>query len=1336
MLLRRLPKGSSRRYSVVATAKATSNLRYDTKPHAAPVSPLRAYPVLQKVEERRGRPLTLLPTPLPETELQDEMYFPSSKKQQSLAVIAACLRDLYDVKRAENVFDRLRLDATAGSSVLTVDTYNAFMLAYAQLQAEGIGDHKEQASWANKLWDVWNTLESGEEGVCLNSTTVAIAFLALVRAPLDLVGRPSPVSLLQIILDKKLSVQEMLNSPVLATPSDLAQVKSMLSMAAQEMGRTDVQEIINNQDQYMPNATTPRRSLEVPPVMPVQVPIKAGSVQEDGTLQTELPFNLRSLQTNLESVHKEAAAPNFARQLKLEESAVETTIERLEHERQKLAELELEAASMLGHASIQSWMFEWMKATEASLVTDIEELAQKEKAKFSKANPLDSPTTPFLRLLPPSKLAVITILELMRLHGTGGVAEGMKTGRALVSVGKAVEVECRAVWGKKQRKAQVVVAVSQGGTETKTTEKKEKRGRRKLQAEKEEGEAQGALQGENEPRRKATATPATAVVYDLPHELTELASGMPEWTQIVRVRLGSFLVERLMANANVTRKGVDPDGNECTESQPAFTHGYEYIRGKKLGVIRLNPAVNERMARDSVRETLHPRHLPMLVKPRPWEDYDKGGYLTLKSSMMRVKDSFEQLTYLKHASAAGHLDMVYECLDALGETPWRINEKILKVVLDVWNGGEAIAGIPPARLDIEEPQKPADFDSNPRARASYLVNMKAILNDKRNNHGERCYTNYKLEVARAFINDEFYMPHNVDFRGRAYPIPPHLNHIGDDLSRGLLLFAEARPLGETGLRWLKIHLANVFGYDKASFDEREEFVDDNMVNIMDSAEHPLDGLKWWQKADDPWQCLATCMELTAAMAEPNPALYESRQPVHQDGTCNGLQHYAALGGDETGAQHVNLEEGERPADVYSHVARMVDKVVDAEAAQGDAHAMLVQGKITRKVVKQTVMTTVYGVTFIGARDQIERQLRDVAGISREEAWSVATYLAKRVLGCIGDLFHGASQIQHWLSLSARLIAKSIPDDRMPAVEKINVRDIAQERMTSVIWTTALGLPIVQPYRKPKKKQIMTALQSVFISDPNLPTQVDPMKQSAAFPPNFVHSLDATHMMLTALECRASAITFASVHDSYWTHASTVNEMSAIIRDTFIALHSSDILVKLRAEFMERYAGYRVPLSTLTDNELCQILKTMAHPDSTASPVLLALILALVKRSKSRHTKEEPVKRAIKAAEEKLSGADLEAGQKSVESAVQSVPDEPEPIEEDTTEEFEDEDIVPTKKTEAKAKAGKSPSNRGLVMAGALPKELQYILLTDVLPLLPERGHFDVNRIKNSLYFFS
>ncbi|CAE6461591.1 unnamed protein product [Rhizoctonia solani] len=1316
MLLRRLPKGASRRYSAVAAAKITAVPRFETRHVPPPVLPLQ-YKQIQRMEEVQRQPLTLLPTPLPEDLPQNEQYFPSSKKQQSLAVIAACLRDLYDVPRAEEIFNRLRGEAETGASVMTIDTYNALLLAYAQLQAEGTPLAEQvRAQWAEKLWNLWQVLVSESDRVALNETSMAIAFLAHVRAPHD-EYQPSTSELLRIVLDKKLAVTDILGSPVLSSEVDHEAVRQLIRQAADEDHRSDILELLRSHDQFVPTRSpaTWRTNITVPEAQPVQVT----QVGLDGTVTSSLPYNLQSLRTNLETVQSSPEAAVWARQLDLETSAYDTTIKRLQHEMEELEKIELGAATRLKDPSLQQWMYKWLQATEIKLEHDIKALETREKSvKPSTSNPLDAPLTPFLRQLGTPKLAMITILELMRLHGTGGVSEGMKTSRALVSVGRAIEAECFAVWSKKRTVKLDDVASAPRSLKTRKVPVKLSKATPGV-------DKSAAAPKEAEPSTEAAVETESPMV-------ASIESSMPEWTQVVRVRVGSFLVNAVMESATIERNGLDENGEKHSEDQPAFMHSYEYVRGKKLGVIKLNPVVDEKMARDSVRDTLHPRHLPMLVKPQPWEDYGKGGYLKLRSTVMRVKDSLEQLSYLRHASAAGHIDFVYECLDALGETPWRINDKILNVVLEVWNEGKSMAGIPPAQLEVEEPPQPTDDD--PRARATYLFKMKSILTDKRNNHGERCHVNYKLEVARAFVNDEFYFPHNVDFRGRAYPIPPHLNHIGDDLSRGLLLFAERRPLGERGLRWLKIHIANLYGFDKASFNEREKFADDRLEEIRDSAEKPLTGKKWWLGADDPWQCLATCMELTEALKLPNPYLYESNLPVHQDGTCNGLQHYAALGGDSTGAQHVNLEQGDRPADVYSHVARMVDVIVDRDAAAGIPEALLVKGKITRKVVKQTVMTTVYGVTFIGARDQIEKQLRDVVGISREESWPVAAYLAKQVLGAIGDLFSGASSIQHWLSISARLIAKSIPEDRMEVILNASPREAARERMTSVIWTTALGLPIVQPYRKAKKKQILTSLQSVFISDPNLPTQVDPVKQSAAFPPNFVHSLDATHMMLTALECRAASITFASVHDSYWTHASTVDDMSAIIRDTFIALHSSNILQKLRDEFLDRYKGYRVPLSTLTDRELCYVLRSLVHPNrdskSPPDPELLSVIVALVGRSASRYAKEDVVKNAILTAEEMLSSAQLEAGKESVENAVEMVPDEePQPAVEDSIEEF-------IEGSEEKPNKRKASIKRGRVVAGKLDPELQYLLLTDILPVLPERGDFDVHRIKESEYFFS
>jgi DNA-directed RNA polymerase len=53
------------------------------------------------------------------------------------------------------------------------------------------------------------------------------------------------------------------------------------------------------------------------------------------------------------------------------------------------------------------------------------------------------------------------------------------------------------------------------------------------------------------------------------------------------------------------------------------------------------------------------------------------------------------------------------------------------------------------------------------------------------------------------------------------------------------MFYEGKELGQNGLRWLKIHLANLAGYDKASFTDRVKFTDEHVEDIRDSAKNPL-----------------------------------------------------------------------------------------------------------------------------------------------------------------------------------------------------------------------------------------------------------------------------------------------------------------------------------------------------------------------------------------------------------------------------------------------------------------------------------------------------------------
>ncbi len=72
------------------------------------------------------------------------------------------------------------------------------------------------------------------------------------------------------------------------------------------------------------------------------------------------------------------------------------------------------------------------------------------------------------------------------------------------------------------------------------------------------------------------------------------------------------------------------------------------------------------------------------------------------------------------------------------------------------------------------------------------------------------------QIAREFKDEPaLYFPHNLDFRGRAYPMHGNLNHLGSDVSRGMLQFAEARPLGERGLYWLHVQVSSRSSWSQA-----------------------------------------------------------------------------------------------------------------------------------------------------------------------------------------------------------------------------------------------------------------------------------------------------------------------------------------------------------------------------------------------------------------------------------------------------------------------------------------------------------------------------------------
>ena len=138
----------------------------------------------------------------------------------------------------------------------------------------------------------------------------------------------------------------------------------------------------------------------------------------------------------------------------------------------------------------------------------------------------------------------------------------------------------------------------------------------------------------------------------------------------------------------------------------------------------------------------------MLVPPRPWLTHDSGGYFSVKTSAMRYKDSVEQSSYLRAASANNGLEVVLAGLDVLGNTAWNVNREVFDVVLQVWNSGEALADLPPAEMTDPEPERPPPDDI--KAKGIYLQRLRQWNSIRASNHSQRCDINYKLEIARSF----------------------------------------------------------------------------------------------------------------------------------------------------------------------------------------------------------------------------------------------------------------------------------------------------------------------------------------------------------------------------------------------------------------------------------------------------------------------------------------------------------------------------------------------------------------------------------------------------------
>lgn len=625
-----------------------------------------------------------------------------------------------------------------------------------------------------------------------------------------------------------------------------------------------------------------------------------------------------------------------------------------------------------------------------------------------------------------------------------------------------------------------------------------------------------------------------------------------DWPMADKVHLGGKLIEMMIERTGLVERVMRTQGLKTVYYLQATEKTLKWLATE-----------------DARCEALTPLSLPTLIRPKDWTSPFEGGYWSGRVRNLRLVKTNNK-AYLEELS---HVDMpmVYKAINAMQRTAWSINRPVFDVMAELWANHSTLASIPPVD-ELPLPERPLGIPTDVDIKSLSPEDQERMQTWKR--EAASIYEkNAKLKGRRMQFRkilwmadilkdvDEFYMPYQMDFRGRVYAVPMFLNPQGSDFARGMLTFASAVPIGDAdGELWLAVHGAGLWGQDKTSLEDRRQWVLDNERAILASAEDPYHNL-FWTEAEKPWQALAFCFEWAGYRKEGYAFL--SSLPVQMDGTCNGLQNFSAMLRDPIGGAAVNLIPNDKPNDVYAAVMEAGKKRIewDAENHEDETIRAIAKGWLpfcTRKVAKRPTMTYCYGSRAYGFKTQIYDDIITVWDevfhgkpfpFEDSQKWKAAEYMGSVLWDCIGTVVVAAAEAMDWLREAAKVAAA----DGLP-----------------VRWTTPTGFVVQQDYRVQGCERIGLIFQKtmvrLFLQKDT--AELDKRKQQSGISPNWVHSCDATHMQLTVCAAAGEGIqSFSLIHDSYGTHAGNTQVLAEILREQFVQMYSGNVLADFRDELL-------------------------------------------------------------------------------------------------------------------------------------------------------------------------
>ena len=540
---------------------------------------------------------------------------------------------------------------------------------------------------------------------------------------------------------------------------------------------------------------------------------------------------------------------------------------------------------------------------------------------------------------------------------------------------------------------------------------------------------------------------------------------------------------------------------------------------------------------------------------------DKGAYHKIERKLYNV-------TYARHRMVPSQAAL--DALHVIQETPWEINEEVMKFI--DW-------------LNTTGKNSPMGFafKSKPKSKLSQVEwsdlskKQKRDIYEEKKKHmsanGKRSAIAARIRIANEIrYSGEFYQPQFFCFRGRIYPMNTEFNNQADHYSKGMMRFKRGRALGESGLRQLKIHIANTWGQDKLQLEDREAYVNDRLDHLhMIASDYTYASTHCAKgKTDEPMAFYAAVLELSKALKSGDPRSFISRVPGAVDGTCNGLQILSLLAHDPIGADKTNCTSNPTRQDVYMEVADIamalvdddVESDVEFDTLDADGEPTKISAVVLadiwrehlkdvnsrRKAVKRAIMTTAYGVSeFSMGKNLLADGIIDALIIPEGlfDKYSenklkglLAAYFRDKIVEARKGAINHAVQIMDYFTHVAKTLGENNVD---------------------MSWTVPDGLHVVQSYRQTEVTRYDSA-DVGRLSIKKITEQRNIKKQGSGAAPQVVHSLDAAMLRMTSVEMvKRGYPDLCMIHDSYGTHMGAIEELHTVLREVAVDIFSGNWL---------------------------------------------------------------------------------------------------------------------------------------------------------------------------------